>query len=63
MDGMSEPDDVKPTRPAQAAKPDREARLAQALRAKLKLRKQAGRVQARAAAPVAGPETGADEES
>jgi len=51
MGGMSEPDDVKPTRPAQAAKPDREARLAQALRANLKRRKQAGRAQAASVEP------------
>ncbi|MDP3376756.1 MAG: hypothetical protein Q8S53_00175 [Brevundimonas sp.] len=56
---MSEPDDVKPSKPVKAAKPDREARLAQALRANLKRRKQAGR----AGAPVAGPESGPDEES
>ena len=49
MGGMSEPDNVTPTRPAQAAKPDREARLAQALRANLNRRKQAGLTQA---APV-----------
>ncbi|MDP3400886.1 MAG: hypothetical protein Q8R97_07175 [Brevundimonas sp.] len=56
---MSEPDDIQARRPAQAGKPDREARLAQALRANLKRRKQAGR----AGAPAAGPETGSDEES
>lgn len=59
MGAMSEPDDVKPSKPVKAAKPDREARLAQALRANLKRRKQAGR----AGAPVAGPESGPDEES
>lgn len=59
MGGMSEPDDVKPSKPAQAGKPDREARLAQALRANLKRRKQAGK----APGPVEGPDSGADEES
>ncbi len=59
MGGMSEPDDIQARRPTQAGKPDREARLAQALRANLKRRKQAGR----AGAPAAGPETGPDEES
>jgi hypothetical protein len=59
MGGMSEPDDIMGKPPAQAGKHDRAARLAQALRANLKRRKQAGRAQA----PAAGPETGSDEES
>jgi hypothetical protein len=59
MGGMSEPDDIRARPPTQGAKPDREARLAQALRANLKRRKQAGRAQA----PVAVAETGSDEES
>jgi len=56
---MSEPDDTLGKRPAQAGKPDREARLAQALRANLKRRKQAGRAQP---APAAA-DGGSDEES
>ncbi|MBL0949065.1 hypothetical protein [Brevundimonas sp.] len=56
---MSEADDTRASKPAQAAKPDREARLAQALRANLKRRKQAGRAQAASA----GPLDGSDEES
>jgi len=59
MGAMSEADDTRASKPAQAAKPDREARLAQALRANLKRRKQAGRAQA---APT-GPLDGSDEES
>ena len=59
MGGMRGSDDTRPDRPAQSARPDREARLAQALRANLKRRKQAGRAQA----PAAGPESGSDEES
>lgn len=59
MGGMSEADDISASKPAQAAKPDREARLAQALRANLKRRKQAGRAQAASA----GPLDGSDEES
>jgi len=58
-EGMSEPDDTLGKRPAQAGKPDREARLAQALRANLKRRKQAGRAQP---APAAA-DGGSDEES
>ncbi len=59
MGGMGEPHNLKPNRPTAAGKPDRKARLAQALRANLKRRKQAGQ----ARTPVAGPENGSGEES
>lgn len=59
MGGMSEPDDIRAGRPTQAGKPDREARLAQALRANLKRRKQAGRAQT----PAGEADSGSDEET